>query len=308
MKNPFSQTLKLVGLFLVLVLFVYFYASDGARQSSRQSEIEASYFSSSDLQSLDSVIFQLSAEDVRSLEKSEGQWKYEGVVIQEMLAEDLESALASFPYGRKVSTNPDNWEQYGVTDDSPSITLKRDEQPLSVIRLGDRTAGPGGLFVRRDDDPAVYQVVTSLTQYQYYDLSEWGEKALFPRNEEVVGLTTRIQDERWEFLLKEDTWYVVLDGSENEVQNQEELQNMVKSLKNMRAEQLSTDMSLFENADNAVVFQYQDGSEVVLNIDTGEEKSYAQVTGSNVVYVLNSDLAEELRPSFLAVEEISEEA
>jgi hypothetical protein len=308
-KSPFKSTFLLFGAFLILLLIVFFYASDGARESSQRNEVEQSYLSLSVIESMDRLEISNTTELVSSFSIDDGVWSLEGRSIDKGLQDDVIGELLGIPTGRSVSRNTENWSEYGLDQSFASIVLYQGEEILSTLRFGKQTAGPGGLYMRRDDDEAVYKVATSLQQYQYYDTDQWMSKDLiFGNINELASFTARVGDERWSFEMKDGSWFLKTDTTTTPVENGESVTTYLETLFGLNATGFEHDLSVLTETEQALSLQFNDGSEYIVSVDVQEEgKTYAQVTNGYDLFTLSSDLEAHLRPSFLDLEQSPED-
>ncbi len=306
-KNPFIQTLALFVTFCVLVGIVFFFTSNSARERSRESDIEQSYLSTSVVERFDRLIIKDPTGELRELYKKADVWMTEERNLDEKIINDVKEKLLQLPQGRVVSRNSENWGEYALTDAAPSMSLYNGDALLAELRFGKGTPGPGGIYMRRDNDEYIYQVVTSLQQYQYYGIDQWADKSLITKDvESLKSFTLRIGEERWSFE-KEDVWFLVGEESKSEISDQESFDEYMKGFYMQEASGFASDDIVFIDADQAISMQYEDGSEYVVSVDIQEEGlAYAQVTDGVGLFALSSDLESILRPSFLELEETEE--
>jgi hypothetical protein len=307
-KSPFKSSFILFATFLLLLCVVYFFTSDGAREGARKSSLERPYLSSSVLDKAGKIIITKSTGESTELIVDENGWMLNGRAIDENLQEEFEEKILKLPKGRSVSKNAENWSEYGLGDENASIQIVMDENVLAVLRFGKQSSGPGGVFMRRDDDDTVYKVATSLQQYQYYDDDQWMSKALIKGEiADLTSFTARVLDEKWTFVSESDQWKMSVDGVKSEIEDQAIITNYLETLFALKATGFEHDVDLFGEAEQAISLQFGDGSEYIVSVDVLEEnKVYARVTDGYDLFTLSTDLESHLRPSFLAVEESPE--
>jgi len=309
-RSRFRSTYILLVLLVVLLGTVLFYASEGADQRRKTNRVEKLVMTESQIEDLTKITLQRAGTELVTLQLSdEKQWLIEESLVDQDEFVQLEASLQLLPLGEVVSKNPANWSKYGVDEASAAvITLYEGEEQIAQYFFGRPGSRSQSLHLRRNDDEKVYVVETDLSRFVSYDVNRWIDKRLFPVvKDDIESISVRIAEERWSYAYQAEQWGQVSDSGTKSLADQSAFQSYLDDLLNVKATALESDLSLFEEADNAVAVVLNDGTEIVVSIDNKDDEGiYAQVSAKEVLFRLSSDLSERLRPSFLESEDQDE--
>lgn len=302
--SRFRSTYWLLGFFVILLLVVLFFGTEGADKSRRRANVDAPFLKSSQLENMSSISFASSgAEDLHLERDDESQWTVGSFLVDKRESDQLIEALMELPTGKVVSKNKDNWYKYGLSEGSTSdIILSTDNEEVAQLFVGSRGPSFQTLYVRRDDDDQVYLVKSSLDRFFNYDVARWRDKRVLPLDlDTVVRVSVRVREEKWSFENASGSWILVGEDISDTPAEEALILDYFDDLFGLRAETLEADVSLFGESDNVVFMEMTDGSTFQLGIDKQEEKVYAQLSSQEDLMVLSSDFSARLRPSFLEI-------
>lgn len=283
--KKFGTTFVLLGIFVLLLTFVFFFGSDAADKKRAQSEIDEPVLSERQINDLDQIIFQSKDGEPVTLSKRENDvWVLNESHVDMDEQENLFELLRNLPRGRIVSRSQDNWGNYNLTDELASkiILMSRDAE-VAKFYVGSMGTSTQNVYMRRNEMMSVYLVDTTLNGLLNYDENRWRNKHLFLLDEgDIRSVSVRIGEEKWNF------------------EPDEKSNTYFENLFTVKADGIEADQGKFTSADNAISFSLNDGKEYTVLIDNiADGEALARITGQGDLFHLSSDLSSRIRPDFL---------
>lgn len=306
-SSPFKKTAILGISFLILLLLVIFFFNEGARKDRLSEKSDSMVFSERFLDSLDAITLS-NSESTVDIVKENDSWSVSDFKSDFDTVDIFLRTLADLPRGEKVSANPSNWIQYGVDEASARSVMISGMNKDEVFYIGN-PAGAGSIYVRYSGDAAVYKSSNALVPQLRFDVNSWRDKTIVPLDaDQIVGVSARVGEDRWSFLLRDGEWVQVSDEGEVLIEDQADFNAYLTNVLAYKANGFEVDTSKFQEADNAFSLQTSDGKEFVLSIDNTEDQGvFAQISGMEDLFKLSSDMSVLLRPGFLEVNEPEEQ-
>ncbi|MDP2690839.1 MAG: DUF4340 domain-containing protein [bacterium] len=304
LASRFRKTALFLGIFVLLLLLVIFYAGEGAQVKRQASDEARPVLTESVLSKVRTLSFLPPSQEALSLQLSdEGHWTVEGYRLDEEEFSQFFDSLKALPMGKLVSMNQLNWEKYGVDESSATALDLQDASGITLTKLFLGNSGPGmkTFYLRSEGSDEVSLVNSDVNHFEAYTMDRWRDKRLFPIDPaHVTVMKVRISEESWSFTRDSGAWEIFTGSQASPLEDQDAVQQYFDDLMDLKALSIEPDVSFFAAADNAVSLSFSDGSEFVLSLDsTGESEAYAQITDQADLFKLNSDLSSRLRPVFL---------
>ena len=205
----FGRTLALFGVFLVLLAAVLFFDARGKKRAAGK-EKEGRLV---DLASADLVKMSLKAGDaVLTFERdAKGEWK-----ITEPLETGADAAevggladgFSGLRIERVVATAPADLSAYGIPDKEMSLWVKGKDKPVRIL-VGIENPIDKTLFAKRDDDPRVVLIASSLKTTLDKKLFDFRRKDVFAFEKAgVSAVKVRTGSASWEASKKDGSWFL----------------------------------------------------------------------------------------------------
>ncbi|MGE3279099.1 MAG: DUF4340 domain-containing protein [Candidatus Altimarinota bacterium] len=292
----------LLAVFVFLLLAVVLFGTDGAQKRSRDAEESQLVFTPRELEKVDQIVLSHAGSESIALMKQGDAWMINGVRLDPNVEQKLKEALESYQTGKVVSRSSENWEKYGLADESAStISFQQAGSELSRQYFG--AVGPSyqTVYVRRDDAAQVYSVNTQLDDLLRYEPSRWMNKQLFlVKEDQVQSFVVRLGEERKQLQRNGMKWQQLKDDVWQELESTDEVGTFLDNLLTLRADEVVMDESLFTGADNAIALMLQDGKEYVVSVDRVDDSvSYAKISDQPGLLKLSNDLSARLSLEFL---------
>jgi hypothetical protein len=205
----FGRTLALFGVFLVLLAAVLFFDARGKKRAAGK-EKEGRLV---DLASADLVKMSLKAGDaVLTFERdAKGEWK-----ITEPLETGADAAevggladgFSGLRIERVVATAPADLSAYGIPDKEMSLWVNGKDKPVRIL-VGIENPIDKTLFAKRDDDPRVVLIASSLKTTLDKKLFDFRRKDVFAFEKAgVSAVKVRTGSASWEASKKDGSWFL----------------------------------------------------------------------------------------------------
>ena len=200
-----KTTLILFGVFLALLVFVYFFETK--RKAGEETAQKLLDLSSDELQK---IVFKTKDESI-TFSKDEEDWliteplevkadKYE----VDRLADDFSRLRIE----RVVEEQPADIGQYGIPKQEISLYFKGKEQPIR-IQIGEENPLGSTYFAKRENEERVVLIPSQLKSHLEKGLFDFRMKDIFRfETDDVKGIKLRAKDIEWRALKKADEWFL----------------------------------------------------------------------------------------------------
>jgi hypothetical protein len=246
----FGRTLALLGAFLVLLAAVLFFDARGKKRTAEK-EKEGLLV---DLASADLVKMSLKAgEGVLTFERDDkGVWKITEPLLTGADAAEVGSLADGFSglkIERVVVTSPADLSAYGIPDKELSLWVKGKDKPVRIL-VGMENPIDKTLFAKRDDDPRVVLIASSLKTILEKKLFDFRRKDIFAfERADVTAVKIRTGSSAWEALRKDGDWF--LKSPVAALADKSRVDTLIDSLAGLRAKEFvsekRTDEDVFKN-------------------------------------------------------------
>lgn len=271
------------------------------------------------------VIFSLNEEDVTQLgwtydgesvnfANSDGEWQYtedEDFPVEENYISTMLSALSEISASRTIEA-PDDVEQYGLEEPVCEINVSAEEE--TVISIGDENSMGGSRYISIGDGN-VYMVDSSLLDAFAYGLYDVVQKEEIPSMNDVRTFTVERGDEVFEIEYNNEdelaysdeyVWFAV-ENSEYTALDTDLSYDLVDSVVYMAwgdcvsYQASEEDISAYglDDPQAVVSLEYMNSEDELetFELEVGdyvEEQCYARLAGSDMIYMIDSAIADAL--------------
>jgi hypothetical protein len=266
----FGRTLALLGAFLVLLAAVLFFDARGKRRAAGK-EKEGKLV---DLASADLVKMSLKAGDaVLTFERDDkGEWK-----ITEPLptgadaaeAGGLADGFSGLKIERVVATAPVDLSTYGIPDREMSLWVKGKDKPVRIL-VGMENPIDRTLFAKRDDDPRVVLIASSLKTILDKSLFDFRRKDVFTfEKADVSAVKVRAGRASWEASKKDGDWSLKAPIAAPAARSR--IETLIDSLAGLRAKEFVSEKRTVEDVRKSGLDKPE--YEVVLSMPTANKEA-----------------------------------
>lgn len=222
-----------------------------------------------------------------TLTKEGDYWKTEQHKVSQQKIDDFFASLETVTDEVVVSTNEQNFRQYGIaTSSSTKVQLNNSD---TQIRFEIGNIGPGGnsFYARIDSGKEVYLVNGDLATNISARKNDWREKRIvnLPSNE-IINVDVEGID-NFSLHKSEETWEYIA-GEQKKVVQTEEVLPHISSLANLTAHDFYTEeeIGLLELSEQPVIVTIQSttGNQITLTIRKDDSNYLVQKNGEIDIY------------------------
>jgi len=308
----FKTTIILFAVFLALLAFVLLFEFKGKGKKDEEEKLLA--LSSDDVQK---VTLKKENETITFQKDEEGEWlitepleakadKYE----VDRLADDF----SDLKIERVVEEEPKEIEKYGIPQKEISLWFKDKDKPIKIL-IGMENPLGNTFFAKRDDEPRVVLIPSSLKSLMEKTLFDFREKNIFKfETDDVKSVKLRAKDTRWQASKKGEEWF--FRNPVKALAEASKIDNILSSLSGLKAKEFVSEEKKKVDVKKYGLDrpQYEitlgmplENQEVIFSLHKEEDKLYATTSLSpkiveaedNILSDLEKD-AEELREKKVA--------
>ncbi|MDF2379440.1 MAG: DUF4340 domain-containing protein [Candidatus Gracilibacteria bacterium] len=316
-SSRFRSTYLFAGLFVVLLLFVVFFENEGSDKARKNAKTDKAILSEQQLESLDQVVIKSpEIETVLLTENGTDFTLEDGSVVDRDESSVLLEELIGLSVGTVVSKNKENWQKYGLTDDTQKmLVLSNGEENYLKMYFGNGGNTSTALYARIDGEDEVREVNTQVSRFFAYDAEAWKNKHLvLTDQDDIKELEVRIGEDVWSFSQDSlGSWIWNQDGVTTPIEDVDAVDAYYEGLLAFKATGFAEDGIVVDGAQNFLTFTLSDGMQSVVSIQKTDDDNplyLASVSGQDTVFTLSSDFSVPLRPLFVdaLVEKIKEQS
>lgn len=243
-----------------------------------------------------------------SLIRQGADWLVEDHLVDPDRMTQLLSDLNQIEFTDVVSTNPQNFINYGASDSANLVRLTSPDETELEIYIGIPGVQPNTVYLRPVGVEAVYQVRSDLLSFASQNVAQWRDKTLLDIAE--ADLTEVIlEDSRRRVEVRpgnEDQWLATL-GEDSRIIGEVALERFFQALNPLVAVAFADDAEteLFSNSAQRTIitFVLEDESEVQLTlVENAEVNNWlVQPDDSEEVLILTQDQVNALVDNTLSI-------
>ncbi len=266
----FGRTMALLGAFLILLAAVLFFDARGRKRSAVK-EKEGKLV---DLASADLVKMSLKGGDtVLTFERdAKGDWTITGPLETGADAAEvggLADGFSNLRIERVVATEPADLSTYGIPEREVSLWVKGKDRPVRIL-VGMENPIDRTLFAKRDDDPRVVLIASSLKAVLDKKLFDFRRKDVLAFDKAgVSAIKVRTGAASWAASKKDGDWY--LESPVAALAERSRVESLIDSLAALRAKEFISEKRADEDVRNSGL--EKPDHEIILSMPTANKEA-----------------------------------